>query len=905
MKNHVLSSLVSVFFFGFATAAWADYTEESRQLKADETHQVDGTLTVASGVTVDLNGYKLVYKGVKGVSGTGTITSSKEGAVLTVENTSNISQTIKLAGALKLVKQGSGTWTVPTSVVPQAFTGGVSVECGTLTTAKYGFIGDGTPYGTKPTIDVSGATVDFNGGYGYSSTTVNLNGGTIKSGRTLSNSSYDMKVKINVMVDSTFVTDSDKDYNYAGALDLNGHTLTLSFGGTFYWHPSSAVNGTLHAKKGTFYVFKKTEMPTVNLIADVAVNIAADCSVKDYTANYSGTSNAGSAVLQVSGVFTPTSDNFYPCTMMDGSTIDLSSKETTWSLSNAAGTAAQFAAGATVTIDVGVREIAAGDKIVEWSEGTEYAGREFVLKTNGATSEDFELQVSATGLTVAARGAKVPTATWTGAVNADAANPDNWSWANVPEPTPGLTPGGSLNLTPGPTTAVVIPWVKLATISWPDTADLSFATIEFAGEKPTETVVLDGDRDWRGLGPMDIPFALDLNGHKLYLVLPGAMSVNETTVTSTAEGGELHATVAADKVHDNTSVALTGNLTLIKEGPGTFVQTLTTQSYSGETRVVEGVLATASGDMSAEGVSLFGADKSVTVAAGGALDPRGSYNWSDYTIVLNGGMISNTVANIGTNNDNTQYNVSLDNVNRRFNPNVTLLKDSTFATTKTYTFFATVDSNGYELQNWIASSAEVRWQPKTKTGGKPLAMDITGGGELFILKNLSLNQPTMTLKMTDGWVTMGGNMVVSNYVAASEKNSFDYKNDTAVLKVSGTFTPTTQRFIGCTMQNGSTIDLSGKTEPWKSQGFAWGKSDVDFAEGATVTIDVHGRSFTRRTQIVKWTKTSATSAAGASFVLDAASKATGLRLVAEPYDEANPDVGGLYVERRGLVLLLQ
>ena len=44
----------------------ADYT-----LTADET--VDGILTVASGATVDLNGHKLV---VKGLAGNGTITQS-------------------------------------------------------------------------------------------------------------------------------------------------------------------------------------------------------------------------------------------------------------------------------------------------------------------------------------------------------------------------------------------------------------------------------------------------------------------------------------------------------------------------------------------------------------------------------------------------------------------------------------------------------------------------------------------------------------------------------------------------------------------------------------------------------------------------------------------------------------
>ncbi len=70
---------------------------------------------------------------------------------------------------------------------------------------------------------------------------------------------------------------------------------------------------------------------------------------------------------------------------------------------------------------------------------------------------------------------------------------------------------------------------------------------------------------------------------------------------------------------------------------------------------------------------------------------------------------------------------------------------------------------------------------------------------------------------------------------------------------------------------------------------------------AGYTIDVKRE----RDFIIEVTASKGGESTDLQWVQDAASKATGLRLVAEPYDEANPDVGGLYVERRGLVLLSQ
>ena len=434
----------------------------------------------------------------------------------------------------------------------------------------------------------------------------------------------------------------------------------------------------------------------------------------------------------------------------------------------------------------------------------------------------------------------------------------------------------------------------------------------FTGDKPTETVVLNGDRDWRGLGALDVPFALDLNGHKLYIVLPEGSSANETEVTSTAEGGELHATVATDKVHDNTSVALTGNLSLFKEGPGAFVATKYPQTYTGETIVNEGTLRAAdganvnAGSTTAVTNSPFGASRTITVGPEGVLDPRGSYSWGYHTVNLDGGAISNTVAQRGV--GTTAYNVAAENYKKPFNPRIVLLADSTFATTKEFNFNGEVVADGHELEIWIASGQGLLWVPKAAENA---VFVVTNGGYLKTLKNHTFDQKTATLKFMGGTVDLAGNLVVSNYYVATSVT--DYQFDTRpelMMTVSGTFTPVSQNFFGCQMLDGATIDLSGQKASWSSHSALvnshmstkWQGEcrDVTFAEGekvTKVTIDVGSREFRGETQIVSWSEGSKVSAAGAKFVLSAAAKARGYRLTR--------DENGLYIGPTGFVLLIQ
>ena len=73
-----------------------------------------------------------------------------------------------------------------------------------------------------------------------------------------------------------------------------------------------------------------------------------------------------------SGTFTPASDYFYGPVMQDGSTIDLSEKTGTWSvtssLTDPGGIATTtFASGATVKLELGQRDFAKGEKVISWA----------------------------------------------------------------------------------------------------------------------------------------------------------------------------------------------------------------------------------------------------------------------------------------------------------------------------------------------------------------------------------------------------------------------------------------------------------------------------------------------------------------------------------------------------------
>lgn len=260
-------------------------------------------------------------------------------------------------------------------------------------------------------------------------------------------------------------------------------------------------------------------------------------------------------------------------------------------------------------------------------------------------------------------------------------------------------------------------------------------------------------------------------------------------------------------------------------------------------------------------------------------------------------MISNTLMKTGLSSD--RFDASTEG---QFNPTINLTAESTLATAATFNFQGKLNSNGKKLRIWIANGQTLVWNPDDKTADTA-DIEVVAGGYLRTFSHGPVKTKNSSLTMTAGGLYVGGVFEVSNYLAASSAASYKYDSRqasneaVAYLKVYGTFTPQTDAFFACSLQDGSAIDLSGKTTTWSTgtrakaervtDSYTGTKGDVDFAANATVTIDVSGRELSDDMRIVEWAATP-TNLDGLTFKLDEVSKAAGYGI--------KKDDEGLFVE---------
>ncbi|MBQ9430468.1 MAG: hypothetical protein IJU44_02845 [Kiritimatiellae bacterium] len=304
--------------------------------------------------------------------------------------------------------------------------------------------------------------------------------------------------------------------------------------------------------------------------------------------------------------------------------------------------------------------------------------------------------------------------------------------------------------------------------------------------------------------------------------------------TAGGSHGSLHIEVADGKRLLAESLALTGSLTLIKEGAGTLTVNRPGQTYEGGTRIASGtvdtLLCTATYPYIASNgfFGLFVTDTAVSdivVDSGAVFDFMGNYDYRMYNIVLNGG----TLRNSGHNQPPGSGSLGP----------LTLSADSTLDAVYNTTFYDVnpikIDLGGYEL---AVSLPVVGIELYFRNAGS-----ITNG--VFWLKgngdwriNAAVNARGTTLR-AEGALWLDGHLDVENYYAAC---AIDSNNGSGGMNVYGRFTPSTDYFYGCTMQDGSTLDLNGREGAWSTtSAFTSGLNRVTFAEGATVTVDAHAR----------------------------------------------------------------
>jgi hypothetical protein len=229
----------------------------------------------------------------------------------------------------------------------------------------------------------------------------------------------------------------------------------------------------------------------------------------------------------------------------------------------------------------------------------------------------------------------------------------------------------------------------------------------------------------------------------------------------------------------------------------------------------------------------------ITIEEGGILDPGGSQSWGNHTLIINGGMISNTV--VGS---FMTYGI--------FNPKTTVNGDFTFAILENYAWTVpdlsghtvTVDIGVGKIFN-VATSVNY----PIKTGGR---MNVVRGGSLATFSDKIADLHMVDLDSFNAALNLGGTMSVHDYNATYQYN---YGKGSAALDVYGTFTPASNFFYGPTMQDGSTIDLSAKTGAWSvtSSLTDGGNATTKFAAGATVTVILGERKCKVGDKVISWT----------------------------------------------------
>jgi hypothetical protein len=355
-------------------------------------------------MVVDLNGHNLTLQGISYNSplkypSLRVFNSNKEvmselhfnipGGVIFNNNKVCFGRSDALYDNIKFVKEGNGTYVAS---IGQAYKGGTEVVSGTI---KPTGSGTADQFGPRPDVKIEigpDGAFDINGQLDYNSYQFVLNGGKIINTGSDNTENQGIIRKISLMADSSFVLPKSSGiigHSYADtSLDLAGHKLSVYIGSekAFFLINSTITGGTVElrndsengglqtGRKDRADANKMINAKEVDFKVGCALSLYAPLSVRNYEALYGYNSNAGNAALDVYGTFTPSShDYFRGCTMMDGSTIDLSLRETALPLVSAftnesSDRTLKFADGATVYVALGEKKLSDDGKVISWDE---------------------------------------------------------------------------------------------------------------------------------------------------------------------------------------------------------------------------------------------------------------------------------------------------------------------------------------------------------------------------------------------------------------------------------------------------------------------------------------------------------------------------------------------------------
>ncbi len=351
----------------------------------------------------------------------------------------------------------------------------------------------------------------------------------------------------------------------------------------------------------------------------------------------------------------------------------------------------------------------------------------------------------------------------------------------------------------------------------------------------------DLDVSGRGTALYLGPMVLDLNGHavtadgvqgdnSLYAkIINTALGETATVRCRTPEGSYFE----NRSVRFGRSSTSTRNIKFVKEGAGAYGAFLS-QEYTGGNEITAGTVRFG---VNGSWLPLGPASQPFTIGEGVVFDMNGQYDFPQHSFILAGGEIRNTGS--GTANYQAQLK------------NVSLTADSSFAFFGSYGFIgngysdATLDLAGNTLT--VRADGVFYLFNTTITAGR---LEVAGSGSIVTGRDVALKGVSAAGVdlVVDCALNMYSPMAVHDYVA---RYSGSENSGTAEFTVGGTFKPSAHNlFYGCTLQNGATLDLSGRTTalPIASE-FETGDNTLKFADGATIGVKL-GEA---RSPLVSWT----------------------------------------------------
>ena len=765
--------------------------------------------------------------------------------------------TVAISNSVKVVKLGAGTYA---SNKQRLYTGGTLVSEGRITfeAANSGLYCAFGGWGTDVVVASNAQVLAENGGYqllnGYNVTIAGdePDGNGAIYGKAKKYGNYDSSFigGLSLSGDASIKTIADDAFslnNNKQGIDiaLNGHTLTANGSARFIvWSANVVDAGRIVSNislgaDGTNHCFythgNGVSAPLVDF--EVAEGAALGGTQPMTVSNLvmSGTyypHNGASYLVTVLDRYSPKSTcGGFPNVALGDAThlstvLDLSGLSTTYDGSRGI----SFAAGSAVTVYVGARTIAVGDKLVSWS-GLLDISTTFSLTGDGWTAAGREI-----ALAVREDGLYVKTTAAPAYAMLDVAN-DEWRFfaadgtAYSEEWTDGVTSDMQVRFA----SYAEYTAIKAKSVSPSMFVMTAFTMPEGLGEVDA-TVGLDYQ--------FDEGIVIDVKGNSLKL--PSSMIFGDKafTVTSSVAGGEVVIDVPSGTSR-NTSMALAGSLKVTKKGEGTFVSALS-QTYTGGTDVEAGTVrppdspADNNYTYSGDSFTAFGTGF-MNVYSNAVFDVRGNYAYTN--VRLKGGTIANTLRTMG----------------QTVKPGIFV--DSLADADVSYFNMYLSGSGKYAASYGKAGYA-------TDLGGNTL--EIIEWNNLYLRS--ALTNGTLRVVESNGWfcfeaaldmsTTTFDNLCALQVKANVQLGEYIHRKDTqymlgnSTLTVHRRFCPIAETyFFGCTLLDGCTLDLSQRETLFTAsctnhQNTAY---SVFYEDNATIKVKLGERGVRNGTKFVGWT----------------------------------------------------